>query len=47
MLLELLRFLRKRRKLWLAPLVLVMLLIGYLLIFASSSPLAPFIYVLF
>lgn len=45
--LELWAFLRVRKKLWLAPLVLVMLLVGILLITAQGSVLAPFIYTLF
>lgn len=45
--LEIWQFLRVRRKLWLLPIVLVMLLLGGLMIFAQSSALAPFIYTLF
>jgi len=44
---EFLRFLRKNKKLWLAPVLLVLIIIGGLLLLAHSSPLAPFIYVLF
>lgn len=44
---EFLKFLSKNKKLWLAPVLLVLLLIGGLLVLASHSPLAPFIYVLF
>ncbi|MGH7628820.1 MAG: DUF5989 family protein [Gemmatimonadales bacterium] len=40
-------FLRVRKKLWLFPLVLVMLLVGMLLVFAHGSALAPFIYTIF
>jgi hypothetical protein len=40
-------FLRIRKKLWLAPLIIVMLLIGALLVFAHGSALAPFIYTIF
>lgn len=40
-------FLRIRKKLWLAPLILVMLLVGGLLVFAHGSALAPFIYTIF
>ncbi len=46
-LVELWRFLRVRKKLWLLPLVLTMVLIGALLIFAQGSVFAPFIYTLF
>jgi len=44
---EFLRFLKNNKKLWLAPVLLVLLIIGGLLLLAHSSPLAPFIYVLF
>lgn len=44
---ELLRFLRARKKLWLAPIVLVMVILGGLLVLAQGSVLAPFIYTLF
>ena len=44
---EFLRFLAKNKKLWLAPVLRVIILIGALLLLASHSPLAPFIYVLF
>ena len=44
---ELLRFLHARKKLWLAPVILVLVLIGSLLIAAQGSVMAPFIYTLF
>jgi hypothetical protein len=48
--LELLRdlwqLMRERRKLWLAPLILIMLLLG-LLVIAQGTILAPFIYAIF
>jgi len=44
---ELLKFLKHNKKLWLAPVLLVLIIIGGLLVLAQSSPLAPFIYVLF
>ena len=40
-------FLRQNKKLWLVPIVLILLLISGLLIFAQSSALAPFIYSIF
>ena len=40
-------FLRVRKKWWLAPIVLVLLSLGILLVLAESSALAPFIYSLF
>lgn len=42
-----LRFLFKRKKYWLLPLVLVLFLIGGLLVLAQGSVVAPFIYTLF
>jgi hypothetical protein len=44
---ELLAFLRERKKLWLAPIIIVMLVLGGLLILAQGSVVAPFIYTLF
>ena len=44
---ELVRFLRSKNKLWLLPIVGVMLLLGLLLILAQTSVFAPFIYTLF
>jgi hypothetical protein len=44
---ELWDFMRTRKKFWLLPIILVMLLLGALLIFAQGSVIAPFIYTLF
>ena len=44
---ELWSFLSSRKKLWLAPIIIVMLILGGLLIFAQGSVVAPFIYTLF
>jgi cell division protein FtsW (lipid II flippase) len=41
------RFLREEKKYWLMPIILVFLLFGLLMVFSSSTPLAPFIYPLF
>ena len=40
-------FLRERKRWWLAPIVLFLLLLGFVLVFAKGSALAPFIYSLF
>ncbi|MFN3408742.1 MAG: DUF5989 family protein [Limisphaerales bacterium] len=40
-------FLRERKKWWLAPIVVFLLLLGAVLVFAKGSALAPFIYSLF
>ena len=44
---EFLVFLRVRKKFWLLPVVIVMLLVGGLLVLAQGSAVAPFIYTLF
>ena len=44
---ELWAFMRERKKWWLLPVIVVMVLVGSLLIFAQGSALAPFIYTIF
>lgn len=44
---ELWDFLRVRKKIWLAPIIIIMLILGSLLILAQGSIFAPFIYTLF
>ena len=44
---EFFEFLRERKKWWIAPILVVLVLLGALLIFAGGSTLAPFIYSLF
>jgi uncharacterized protein DUF5989 len=44
---EIWMFMRERKKFWLLPMIIVMLLFGALMIFAQSSALAPFIYTIF
>jgi hypothetical protein len=44
---ELWVFLRKRKKLWLLPIIIVMVLFGGLLIVAQGSVFAPFVYTIF
>jgi len=44
---ELWRFMRMRKKWWLLPIILIIVLLGLILIFAQTSPLAPFIYTVF
>jgi hypothetical protein len=41
------QFLRVRKKWWLLPIIVVMVLVGALLVFAQGSALAPFIYTIF
>lgn len=40
-------FMRERKKYWLAPIIIVMLLLGALIFFSQGSAVAPFIYTLF
>ncbi len=40
-------FMRERKKFWLAPIILIMVLLGALLVLAQGSAIAPFIYTLF
>jgi len=40
-------FLKVRKKWWLMPIILMLLLLGALIIFTQGSALAPFIYALF
>lgn len=44
---DLWNFMRVRKKFWLAPIVIILLLLGGLLVLSQGSALAPFIYTLF
>lgn len=44
---DLWQYMRQRKKFWLAPIIIVMLLLGGLIILAQGSAVAPFIYTLF
>jgi hypothetical protein len=44
---ELWRYMRVRKKFWLLPLLLVLLVFGGLIVLAKGSAIAPFIYTLF
>lgn len=44
---EILIFLSQRKKLWMAPIIAVMIALGGLLILAQGSVVAPFIYTIF
>jgi hypothetical protein len=44
---ELFSYLRARKKLWLAPMLIVMALLGVLVVMTHGSAIAPFIYTLF
>jgi len=40
-------FMKERKKFWLAPIIIVLLLLGGLIVLAQGSVLAPFIYTIF
>lgn len=44
---ELFVFLRIRKKLWLAPIIFIMVILGGMLVLVEGSVLAPFVYTLF
>lgn len=44
---ELWQFLKVRKKWWLGPIIIFLLLLGMLIVFTEGSALAPFIYALF
>lgn len=44
---ELWTFLRERKKWWLLPVILVLLILGVVLVFGAKSAVAPLIYTLF
>jgi competence protein ComGC len=41
------QFLRMRKRYWLIPMIILLLLVGLLIIFTESAALSPFIYTLF
>jgi hypothetical protein len=44
---DLLGFMRARKKFWLAPIIIILLLLGSLLVLTEGSVVAPFVYTLF
>ena len=40
-------FMRERKKFWLAPIIIIMLLLGALIVLTQGAAVAPFIYTLF
>lgn len=47
LLIDLWGFMKVRKKFWLAPIIIVLLLLGALIVFSQGSAVAPFIYTLF
>lgn len=44
---DLFNFIKERKIFWLAPMILVLLLLGLIIVFGGGSAVAPFIYTLF
>jgi hypothetical protein len=44
---EVFQFLWETKLWWMAPMIILLLLLGILIIFAETSPVAPFVYTLF
>lgn len=44
---QLIRYMKERKKFWLLPVILVLLILGVLLVLGAGSAIAPFIYTLF
>jgi Family of unknown function (DUF5989) len=40
-------YMRERRKFWLAPIIIIMIALGALIVLGQGSAIAPFIYTLF
>ncbi len=40
-------FMRERKKFWLAPIILIMVLLGLLIVLTQGSAIAPFVYTIF
>lgn len=40
-------YFKERKKMWIAPIIIVLLIIGLFLVFGGTSAVAPFIYTLF
>jgi hypothetical protein len=47
LIIELLNFIKVRKAWWLAPIIIMLILVGIVIIFGQSSTLSPFIYALF
>ncbi len=44
---DLFLFIKERKKMWLAPTIIVLMLVGLLMVFGGASAIAPFIYTIF
>ncbi len=45
--LELIRFIFKRKKYWMLPIIIILIIFGGLIILSQGSAVAPFIYTIF
>jgi hypothetical protein len=44
---DLWEFMKERKKFWLAPMIIILIILGAILVFGGSSAIAPFVYTLF
>ena len=44
---DMFNFLKERKKFWLLPMIIVLLLLGVILVLGGGTAIAPFIYTLF
>jgi hypothetical protein len=44
---DLLLFIKERKIFWLAPVIIILIILGILIVFGGASAIAPFIYTLF
>jgi hypothetical protein len=44
---DLWQFMKERKKFWLAPIIIILLILGLVIVFGGGSAIAPFIYTLF
>ena len=40
-------FIKERKKFWLAPIIIILIILGLILVFGGGSAIAPFVYTLF
>jgi hypothetical protein len=40
-------FMKERKKFWLAPMIIILIILGALIVLGGSSAIAPFVYTLF
>jgi hypothetical protein len=40
-------FMKERKKFWLAPMIIILIILGLIIVFGGSSAIAPFVYTLF